>query len=210
MTSEKKKIVTSFLIPAIFIGLLWIIKLSEIWFDFSLIPYGIYPRTPAGLTGIIVSPLVHSSTTHLFSNTLPLFFLAAGILYFYRESSLKVILMVYFLPGLLVWLFGRSSYHIGASWLIYGFVTYLFFSGIIRRDTRSIALALLVTFLYGSLIWGVLPLNNGISWEGHLFGALTGIISAVLFRKLDPYQRYSWEDEEESGDQNNSGFQTQD
>ena len=210
MNTEKKKILTSFLIPAGFIGILWILKLSEIWFNFSLIPYGIYPRVPSGLIGIIFSPMIHSNITHLFSNTLPLFFLGTGILYFYRNSSFKVFGLIYLVPGLLVWLFGRSSYHIGASWLIYGFVTFLFFSGVIRRDTRSIALALLVTFVYGSLIWGVLPLDNGISWEGHLFGALIGIISAVLFRKLDPYKRYTWDEDAEIEEHDNFDVRLED
>ena len=87
--------------------------------------------------------------------------------------------------------------------MIYGFVSFLFFSGLIRRDTRSIALALLVTFLYGSMIWGIFPQNNGISWEYHLFGSLTGIACAIIFRKSDPYKRYEWEDEEDDEDGGN-------
>ena len=104
--------------------------------------------------------------------------------------------MVYFIPGILVWFLGRESFHIGSSGLVYGYVTFLFFSGLIRRDNRSIALALIVTFLYGSLIWGVLPLSREISWEYHLFGALTGIYAAIIFRKSDPIKKYDWEEEE--------------
>ena len=84
--------------------------------------------------------------------------------------------------------------------MVYGLVSFLFFSGLIRRDTRSIALALIVTFLYGSIIWGVIPQNDGISWEYHLFGSLTGISCAFIYRKSDPYKKYEWEDEDDEGD----------
>ena len=90
----------------------------------------------------------------------------------------------------------RQAYHIGASGLIYGFVSFLFFSGIIRRDNRSIALALIVTFLYGGLTWGVLPIKAEISWEAHLFGSLVGIMFAFIFRKADPAPKYDWEEED--------------
>ena len=117
---------------------------------------------------------------------------------FYRKSSYKVILIIYIGTGLLDWLFARKAYHIGASGIIYGFVAFLFFSGIIRRDTRAIALALLVTFLYGSLIWGILPLDSGISWESHLFGSIMGIFCAFLYKKSDPAIKYEWEYEDDN------------
>jgi membrane associated rhomboid family serine protease len=96
-----------------------------------------------------------------------------------------------------VWIFARQAYHIGASGLVYGFVAFLFFSGIIRRDNRSIALALIVTFLYGGLTWGILPIKAEISWEAHLFGSIIGILLAFVFRKSDPAPKYDWETEEE-------------
>jgi membrane associated rhomboid family serine protease len=113
---------------------------------------------------------------------------------------LKVLLLVYIVPGIFVWFFARPAYHVGASGMVYGFVSFLFFSGLIRRDTRSIALALIVTLLYGSIIWGILPLDNGVSWEYHLFGSLTGICCAFIYRKSDPYKKYEWEDEEDDED----------
>ena len=99
------------------------------------------------------------------------------------------------MDGLLVWLFARESYHIGASGLVYGFAAFLFFSGLFRKDKRSIALSLLIVFLYGGMVWGVLPTDPKISFESHLFGALTGIVCAFLFRKNDPPPVYEWEEE---------------
>jgi membrane associated rhomboid family serine protease len=185
------------LFPAAYVGLLWGIKIAESLLDISLVSFGIFPREAFGLFGILMSPLIHSDFNHLLSNTFPLLFLLPGIIYFYPKSSAKVICSVYFFTGLLVWLFARSAFHIGSSGLIYGFVTFLFFSGIIRRDNRSIALSLIVTFLYGSLIWGILPTDEGISWESHLYGAIVGIILAFILRKKDPSKKYDWEDEPE-------------
>ncbi len=196
MTEDKRKIIDAFIIPGTFVLLMWIVKLVEVIFGLNFTTLGIFPRSFANLPGIIFSPLIHAGFTHLFSNTIPMIFLGWGVMFFYKNASIKVFLSIYFFTGLLVWLFARPAYHIGASGLIYGLVTFLFFSGIIRRDNRSIALALVVTFLYGSLIWGVLPVDNGISWESHLFGALVGIVLAFLLRKSDPYKRYDWEDED--------------
>ena len=193
---EKKKLFSSILFPVSFILLLWIIKIGEIVFSINLSHLGVLPRKLPGLIGIVTAPLIHSGFNHLISNSIPLLFLGVGILYSYPKSAFKVFSFVYLIPGIFVWLIGRPAYHIGASGLIYGFVSFLFFSGMIRRDTRSIALALIVTFLYGSMIWGIIPQNNGISWEYHLFGSLTGIACAFIYRKADPYKKYEWEDEE--------------
>lgn len=197
MNDDKNKFVKSILIPAGFVLLLWLIKVFEILSGFQLGFLGIWPGKITGLIGIITAPLIHSGFDHLFSNSLPVLVLGTGLIYFYKDSWLKVTSFIYLLTGILVWLFARPSYHIGASGLIYGFVAFLFFSGIIRRDKRAITLALLVTFLYGSLVWGLLPLQKEISWESHIFGALSGIVAAFLFRKYDIPKRYDWEDEPE-------------
>ncbi len=197
MADEKKKLLPSLIIPLSFILLLWLIQIAQKILNVSFISLGLYPRRMSGLIGIVTAPLIHAGYAHLFSNTLPLLFLGTGMMYFYPSSALRIFGLVYFVPGVFVWLFARSAYHIGASGIVYGLVTFLFFSGIIRRDTRSIALALIVTFLYGSIIWGVLPINNGISWEYHLFGSLTGIVCAFIYRKSDPYKKYEWEDEDD-------------
>lgn len=199
MTNERKKFLFAVIIPLIFVALLWLIKIIEIIFNISFANLGILPRHISGLIGIITYLLIHENFNHLISNSIPILFLGSGILYFYPAASFKIISVIYFLPGILVWLFARTAYHIGASGLIYGFVTFLFFSGLTRRDNRSISLALIVTFLYGSLVWGVLPIDGKISWEAHLFGAFSGILCAFIFKKSDPYKKYDWEDEPDEG-----------
>jgi membrane associated rhomboid family serine protease len=97
-----------------------------------------------------------------------------------------VFFLTWIITGILVWLGGRSSYHIGASGLIYGFASFLFFSGIIRNSINLLAISLLVVFLYGSLVWGIFPFDYKISWESHLFGALTGFALAAAFRHYGP------------------------
>ena len=199
MADDKDKIhtVKSVLIPAAFIVLLWIILIVQQTFNLGF-PYefGLYPRRLTGLIGIITSPLIHAGYTHLISNSLPVFLLSAGLIYFYPETAYKVIALIYLSTGLLVWLFARPVYHIGASGLIYGFAAFLFFSGIFKRDNRSIGLSLLVTFLYGGMVWGILPGQPGISWESHFFGGITGIVCAFIFRKKDKHYKYDWEAEE--------------
>jgi membrane associated rhomboid family serine protease len=198
LRDDKKKFITSLILPVGFVSLLWIIKTSEIIFNINFITLGILPGSVYGIPGILFAPLIHADIKHLFSNSLPLLFLGSGIIYFYRKCSYKVIFIIYLGTGILDWIFARKAYHIGASGIIYGFVTFLFFSGIIRRDTRAIALALLVTFLYGSLIWGVLPLDRGVSWESHLFGSIIGVFCAFLFKDSDPAIKYDWEYEDDN------------
>ena len=149
------------------------------------------------MLGILSAPLIHASISHILSNTPTLLILSVAVMYFYPSSSLKVFAIIYLLTGTLVWLFAREAYHIGASGIIYGLLSFLFFSGVFRRDNRSIALALLVTFIYGGLVWGILPGAKGISWESHLFGGISGIIVSFIYRKEDPYIKYDWEKEED-------------
>ncbi len=197
-TEIKEKKFKPVVFPLLFIVLIWIIYFISFIFDIDFTHYGLLPLTYKGLLGIFTAPLIHSNFSHIISNTFPLLILGSGIFYFYKEVAHKMFFLTYFIPGIFVWFLGRESYHIGSSGIVYGFVTFLFFSGLIRRDNRSIGLALLVTFLYGSLIWGVLPLSREISWEYHLFGALTGIYTAIIFRKSDPVKKYDWEDEDDS------------
>jgi membrane associated rhomboid family serine protease len=159
------------------------------------------PRNLVGLLGILTSPLIHADFSHLISNTIPLIILGWIIFSFYPKLSYLLFVFIYLLTGLLVWIFARQVFHIGASGIVYGFVSFLFFSGIFRRDNTSIALALVITFLYGGLVWGMIPGWEGISWESHLFGAITGLVAAYLFRKIDPpSKKYDWEDEPDDFD----------
>jgi len=195
-TQDEKHILSKILIPLFFPFLLWIIHTLTVLLNINLSSIGIYPRHFKGLLGIITSPLIHANYSHLISNTAPLVIMGLGIFYFYPKVAYKSFFIIYFGTGILVWIFAREAYHIGASGIIYGFVSFLFFSGIFRKDSRSIALSLVVIFLYGGLIWGVLPVKQSVSWESHLFGAIVGIIPAFIFRKIDPPKKYDWEDEE--------------
>lgn len=192
---KSKEFFRKLIIPLTFPILLWIIYIVTYLFNISTYQLGILPRNLSGLIGIFTSPLIHGGFSHLISNTAPLIVMGFSIFYFYPKVAYKVFTIIYFWTGILVWIFAREAYHIGASGIIYGFVSFLFFSGVFRKDNRSIALALVVVFLYGGLIWGVLPVEKGVSWESHLFGAFVGIIPAFIFRKIDPPKKYDWEDE---------------
>ena len=181
-----------------FVALIWLIQALNWALDLELGRFGVRPREFAGLPGILVAPLLHGSFSHLATNTVPLLVLGTGMLYLYPNSALKVMPAVYLGPGIAVWLFARAaSAHVGASGLVYGFVSYIFVAGVIRRDRRAIAASLLVAFLYGSMVWGVLPIEHGVSWETHLAAALIGLALAITLRHLDipPRKRYDWEDE---------------
>ena len=194
---ESGKFAKSLIIPFAFVLFLWAIYFSQVAFNLPYVQYGILPRKLSGMLGILSAPLIHASISHILSNTPTLLILSVAVMYFYPSSSLKVFAIIYLLTGTLVWLFAREAYHIGASGIIYGLLSFLFFSGVFRRDNRSIALALLVTFIYGGLVWGILPGAKGISWESHLFGGISGIIVSFIYRKEDPYIKYDWEKEED-------------
>jgi membrane associated rhomboid family serine protease len=196
----RKKLLLSMIIPGIFVFFMWLVKIIEVLFDVDFSRFGIYPLTLQGLRGILFSPFIHADFTHLFSNSLPLFLLSIALFYFYSEVALKVFIWTYFLTGLLVWFAGREAWHIGASGLVYGLASFLFFSGIIRRYFRLIALSLLIVFLYGSMVWGLFPgVYKNVSWESHMLGFFSGAALAIFYRKQGPQRPvYEWLEEEES------------
>ena len=200
-TNEQNQNLSRILIPMFFPVVLWVVHLFFYFLSTDFTRLGLLPRTPVGLLGIITSPLIHADFSHLISNTIPLLILGWIIFNFYPKVSYLLFFFVYFMTGILVWIFARQVYHIGASGIVYGFVSFLFFSGIFRRDNKSIALALVITFLYGGLVWGILPGLEGISWESHLFGGISGLLAAYMFRKIDPpKKKYDWEDEPDDFD----------
>lgn len=172
-------------ISFLFVFTLWVVFVVDLILPMDFNKFGIVPRTPFGLIGIVTSPFLHANLTHLISNTVPLFVLTLILLAFYKRESLSVIIIVVLLGGILVWIFGRSSYHIGASGLIYGVVAFLISCGIFRRNLRAIILSIIVLLLYGGIIYGIFPTKTSISWEGHLFGALSGVFCGYIFRKRE-------------------------
>lgn len=173
-------------IPVIAVFLIWLVYFLEIRFGNNFNEYGIYPQTLMGLRGIIFSPFLHGSIEHLLSNSIPLLVMLASLFYFYEGIATKVLLWGIFLTGFLTWTFARPSYHIGASGVVYFLVSFIFFSGVFRKYYRLAAVSLIVVFLYGSTVWYIFPIEEQISWEGHLSGFLVGFIFAFIFKKTGP------------------------
>lgn len=205
MNQEKRKFINAIFLPFLLLAIMWLIKLIETVFGINFVFLGIHPLSLNGLQGILMSPFIHGDFEHLMANSIPFFVLGTALIYFYRGISMRVLLGIWILLGIWTWFGGRESWHIGASGVIYGLSSFLFFSGVIRKDSRLAALALIVAFLYGSLIWGVFPdflPKKNISWEGHLGGFVAGIIMAIYYRKSGPQPRkYSWDFEEEIDDE---------
>ena len=183
---------------AAFALVLWLVKILELVLGFDVLRFGVYPRRLDGLAGILTSAFVHASFTHLASNTFAIVTLGTTLLYGYPKSARIVIPVLLVASGLGVWLFGRDSYHIGASGLTFGVMFFVFTIGVLRWDRQAIGLSLAVFFLYGGMLWGLIPRDGQISYESHLSGAASGLILAFLLRRVDPpppRRRYSWEDE---------------
>ncbi len=197
---ERPELKTVSLAMVAFVLLLWVIWLADYTLGLGLVRFGVYPQRISGLTGILFAPLIHGSATHILANSAPLLVLGTVLVYGYPRSAPIVVLFVYLGSGLGIWMFGRESYHIGASGLTHGLMFFIFVVGILRRDRRAIALSLVVFFLYGGMIWGIFPRDPGVSFESHFFGALIGLVLAFMLRDRDPRppdKRYSWEDETE-------------
>lgn len=185
-------------IPLAFVAIMWLVFLVELIPGLDFSTYGINPRTMDGLRGIFTAPFIHGDWGHLANNSLPMLLLGMGIYYFYRPVALRIYIFSILITGLWVWAFARPSFHIGASGVVYSFAAFVFVSGFLRRNFRLIALSLLVVFQYGGMIWGVLPITEGVSWESHLLGGLTGVMLAYYYREIGRVEKkYDWEDEED-------------
>ncbi len=177
---------------ALFVGLLliavlWLVKLWETSFHSQFYLFGIYPRTIKGLRGILFSPFIHADFKHLYSNSIPLFLLTVGLFYFYPEKAWKVLLVSWLGTGFIVWIIARPAYHIGASGVVYALTSYFVFAGIFSGRKELIALSLVVIFLYGSSIWGMLPsFAFDRSWEAHAAGYFIGFLLALGEKRPGP------------------------
>lgn len=182
----------------VFVGILWAIFIFDTVFGLRLGRFGLRPGSVPGLVGIFTAPLLHANFQHILSNSLPMFISLTATLYLYPHSAMRVIPAVWLGSGTLAWFFARPNLHIGASGLIYGLLAFVFISGILRKDMRSVAVSLLVGFLYGSMVWGVLPGRPQMSWEMHLTGATVGVLMAFVYMNWDrvPLLRYDWEDDD--------------
>ncbi len=193
-----KQLVYASIFPFLMVFTMWMVKIYETVFHHDLSNYGVFPQTLSGLRGIIFSPFLHSDWSHLSSNSVPLFLLGLGLFNFYRNKAWWVLLFIFIVSGVFTWILGRESYHIGASGVVYGLAFFILLSSIIRREQGMMAFSMLIIFLYGSIIWGFFPQffpNQNISWEGHLAGAIAGVIIAIYYRDEGPKKRVYFEDE---------------
>jgi len=182
-----------------FVAVLWFVQLLNWGLDLGPEDFGVRPRQWGGMAGILFAPLMHGGFGHLIANTPPLLVLGTAMLYLYPSSARIVLPSIYVGPGVAVWLFAKGSSHVGASGLVYGLASYVLVAGLLRRDKRAIGASMLVCFMYGALVWGVLPIERGVSWETHLAAALIGVALAIALRHRDisPRRRYEWEEEED-------------
>jgi membrane associated rhomboid family serine protease len=186
----------SILVATVWTGLLWLVHILNVslWLDPAR--FGIYPGKVESLIGVITAPLVHASLEHLLANTLPVLILGSALFYGYPKSRWWTLLLIWLLSGLGVWWLGRPSYHFGASGVIHGLLFFLFIGGVIRRDKLSIVLCMVAFSMYGGMLMTIFPTEPEISFESHFFGAVAGVLGAVLFQRWDPKakpKQYSWE-----------------
>lgn len=196
MANTNTSLKNSILTATAFVTLIWWLKMCEIMFDWDFHGLGVYPKNPSGLIGIITGPLIHGSWSHVIGNTLPLLLLGSILLYGYPKSRWWTLSIIWLISGLGVWLFARETYHFGASGLTHGMFFYLFIGGILRRDKQSIVLLMIAFFMYGGMLLTILPREPGVSYEYHFFGAVGGVLSALIFKQWDPKLKeatYSWE-----------------
>ncbi len=205
-TFEKKRMWLALLPSIVFVTLVWLAFIVDHagLFGGNFSQWGIQPSAVRGLRGILFSPFIHASFSHLLSNTLPLFILIWFLFYFYRNIASGVFVSLWLLSGLTTWFIGRGSMHVGASGLVFAILFFLFFSGIFRKYIPLTAVSLIVAFIYGGTVWSIFPITElvdpTISWEGHLSGAISGLLLAVIFRKQGPQKPIErWD---EAGDEN--------
>ncbi len=169
--------------PLRLVFLMWLFFTVEHYLAMDLGFLGIYPLSVKGLIGILTAPMIHGNFNHLLSNTIPLLALGGTLYFFYPSVAPKVFMQAYFFTNILVWIFGRPFYHIGASGIVYSLASFLIFYGFFHRNFKTVIISLVVVSVYGGLAFGVMPFNQSISWESHLMGALVGIVGAFLFSR---------------------------
>ena len=188
--------------PLVLVLLMWIVFWAEIRFNWDFNFLGINPRKVSGLPGIILGPFIHSNLKHLFNNSVPLLVLTTSLFYFYRNLRWKVLIYGLLLGGLITWLIGRPAVHIGASGVVYMLAAFLFFKGIFSKQYQLTALSLVVVFLYGGLLWYLLPIDPKISWEGHTAGFVVGLVFALIFKEIPiENKKYDWEKDDYNPDE---------
>jgi len=169
------------ILVGIFVALLWVLEIVDTVSGHRLDAYGVRPRTDEGLIGVVVAPTLHFGFDHLVGNTVPVAVLGFLTLVTGIARGLLATAIIWVLGGLGVWLVGDTfSIHAGASALVFGWIVYLGVRGFLNRSWSQVLLGVVVLVLYGGVLWGVLPGQPGVSWEGHLCGAIGGAVAARL------------------------------
>lgn len=203
---SKSKFISLFLPSILLTFLIWLVYFIDIGFDLNLYRFGIFPRTLKGLIGIVTMPLIHGDIKHILNNMTSLFVLVALLFNFFPKHAKFTLILIWLISGLWTWVLARTSFHIGASALIYGIASFIFFAGVIIKEKRYVAISLLVVFIYGSIVWGIFPMDVSYSWEGHLTGFVSGIVIAFYLKKelKDTYMEKTMDIDDED---ENDGFE---
>ena len=184
MAEKENNILSKLLFPIGVVMLMWLVKIVEVIQNYKYTRWGIFPRDIDGLPGIVAAPFIHSDWEHLMSNSIPMLALMSMVMVFYKRVAIPSVIIITIFTGFTVWLFARDAYHVGASGVVYGLVAFLAWTGIFRRNLKSIILALVMLVAFGSYFHGIVPNKEGVSWESHLFGGLVGIFTAFLFKNV--------------------------
>ena len=197
MKQELRPIVVAFIWPAIYVTLLWLFFALESWYSPLSEHFALVPRDIQQWWGPFTFPLMHGDLGHLFWNSIPLLVLGTTVFYFYRTIALEAVFWIWIMGGIWTWIFARPSFHIGSSGIIYGLAAFIIFSGMWRRNKALLTIGLLMVFLYGSMFYGIFPIEPNVSWEGHLSGAMAGALVAWFFRKKGPADEPppNWDDD---------------
>ena len=203
--AERRKFLGSLIVPLLIVTTMWVVKIVEVSLGVNLGRWGVTPHSLHGLVGVFTLPFLHANWEHLLSNSVPILVLGTALYYCYPTLANRVLLITYLASGLITWCIGNpNSTHIGASALVYGLNLFLITSGFIRGNRFLIVVSLIMVFLYGSFIWGMIPslaIPQNISWEGHLSGAIIGVLLAFFLRKEGPQKEvYHWDEEDEEDD----------
>lgn len=174
------KVAISYALLIVFV--MWIVKGFESLLHLRFYTLGIYPRSVDGLWGVFTSPLLHGDLQHLIANTLPMLILSTLLFFFYGKKSILIFILLWLTSGIFTWVIGRSSWHIGASSVIYAMASFLVFGGLISKNYKLILVSVFVIIAYSGLVFGLLPTSGQVSWEGHLSGVLAGLFWTYVYR----------------------------
>ena len=171
---------------AFFLLLIWGVYAINDTYALNWRRWGNHPRDWEHWSGVFSYPFLHGDLEHLWNNTVTFFTLNGLLFYFYRSIAARTWILLYMLSGIGLWIFAKGGNHIGASGINYALAAFLFTSGVVRKSQLLLRVTLLVAFLYGGMVWWMLPIDDHISWEGHIAGAVSGVLVAVIFRKKGP------------------------